>query len=189
MSEPGLSPDRVAPRPVASDATSLAADVSPPFFPVSITKLVVMSVCTFGFYEVYWFYRNWRLARERGAHVRPALRALFAIFFCHSLFRIVRDRAGDTAARDDELRAGPLAIGWIVVSLLGGLPDPYWLVSFCAVVFVVPVQMSANRYNRVRAPRHDPNDRFGTANWIAIVGGGLLLTLVVIGMFTPPMAS
>jgi hypothetical protein len=36
------------------------AFVSPPmYFPVSRLKLAVMSTCTLGIYELYWFYKNW----------------------------------------------------------------------------------------------------------------------------------
>lgn len=175
-----LAPD------AAYDPDSLRADVSPPFFAVSITKLVVLSVCTFGLYELCWFYRNWRLARERGEDVWPVLRTLFAIFFVYALFRRIRDGGDNFELSDGDLPAGWLALGWIVVSLLYQLPDPYWLVSFGTVAFLVPVQMAANRINRVRAPRHDPNGRFGVVNWIAVVVGGLVLALVTIGAFLPP---
>lgn len=164
---------------------SIHADVSPPFVAVSITKLVVMSLCTFGLYEVWWFYRNWRLARERGVDVWPVPRALFAVFFVYALFRAIRDYPDAFAPREDRFPAGPLAFGWIVVSLLYRLPDPYWLVSFCAVVFLVPVQMTANRINLAFAPRHDRNARFTVLNWLVIVIGAVVLALTVIGAFMP----
>ena len=37
----------------------------PHFFPVSGLKLVVMSTVTFGLYEIYWFYQNWWLVKQR----------------------------------------------------------------------------------------------------------------------------
>jgi hypothetical protein len=56
------------------------------FFDVSILKLVVMSTVTFNLYQIYWFYKNWRLAKERGENVIPLLRTLFAVLFAYSLF-------------------------------------------------------------------------------------------------------
>ena len=37
---------------------------TPMYFAVSPLKLVVMSVCTMGGYELYWFYRNWVLVKN-----------------------------------------------------------------------------------------------------------------------------
>lgn len=170
------------------DPASIRADVSPPFFAVSIAKLVVMSACTFGLYEVWWFYRHWRLARERGDDVWPVARTVFMVFFVYALFRRVRDYPHAHASRDDRLPARSLALGWIVVSLLYQLPDPYWLVSFCAVVFLVPIQTCANRINLEHAPRHDRNTRFTVLNWIVIVVGGLVVALTVFGAFVPASA-
>lgn len=31
---------------------------SSPYFSVSVRKLVVMSLCTFGLYDLYWFYQQ-----------------------------------------------------------------------------------------------------------------------------------
>ena len=67
------------------------------FFPVSPLKLIVLSVCTFGFYEFYWFYRNWCLIKERedslsmrigfrSLNMWPFWRALFSVLFCYSCF-------------------------------------------------------------------------------------------------------
>ncbi len=51
----------VADIPVPAAATG----DTPIFFPASRTKLLVMSLCTFGLYEYYWFYKNWKLVRDR----------------------------------------------------------------------------------------------------------------------------
>lgn len=34
------------------------------FFTASTLKLVLMSVCTLGLYELYWFYKNWVLIKS-----------------------------------------------------------------------------------------------------------------------------
>ena len=35
------------------------------FFPVSVSKLVLMYMVTLGLYQLYWFYKNWMVIRER----------------------------------------------------------------------------------------------------------------------------
>jgi hypothetical protein len=156
-----------------------------PYFAVSTRKLVVMSLCTLSFYEIYWFYKNWCLVRIRErSNIFPAMRAIFAYFFCYSLFAKIR---AEGLERDlpIALPAGPLAIGWIVATLLWKLPDPYWLVSLFAFLFLVPVQRAANLINDKVAPNHDRNDRFSAGNIATMIIGGLLLVAGVIGAFLP----
>jgi hypothetical protein len=167
--------------------TSLVLDesvaVQPPFFQVSVTKLIVLTICTLGFYQLYWFYKNWQLIRDReDIAVLPAARALFAYFYCYQAFCRVRDFP-TTNISNSRLPAGPLAAGWIVTTFLSNLPDPYWLISFSAVAFVVPVQAMATKVNAVVAPGSDPNRRFSAGNWATVGLGGALFALALIGTF------
>jgi hypothetical protein len=173
--------------------TAVVADVAArdeveaglPFFAVSTTKLVVMALCTFSLYEVYWFYRQWKRIeeRERDGIVSWA-RAIFAVFFCYFCFARIRDY--DTGRRTGPtLAAGPLAIAWIVTTLLQSLPDPYWVISLGAPLFLVPVQRHVNRLNTAVNPSHDPNARFSAWNWLAVGLGGLLLVTVIAAFFLP----
>ena len=66
----------------------------PIFFPVSSLKLVVMCIVTFGIYEVYWFYKNWKLIKQRTASdIMPFWRAFFAVLFCYSCFKRIEEAA------------------------------------------------------------------------------------------------
>ena len=171
--------------PESSPSNHTGGHAAPPFFPVSILKLVVLATCTVGLYELYWFYRNWRLVREReGLDIRPFWRAFFAYFFCYSMFARIRDFPSEGAGTS-RLLAGPLAAGWIITTLLWKLPDPYWLLCWLAVLFIVPVQLTAIRVNEVVAPAHDRNARFSPANWLTAIVGGVFCLLAVIGAFIP----
>jgi hypothetical protein len=121
-----------------------------PCFPVSLLKLTVMSICTFGLYELYWFYENWKLIKQRQrSNIVPFWRAFFAPFFCYQCFDEIREEARKLGLTPLP-PAGPLAAGWIITIVLGGrLPDPYWLVTFLAFVFILPVQALANRINSI----------------------------------------
>lgn len=166
---------------------SVQADgrVEPPFFPVSVTKLIVLSICTLGLYELFWFYKNWCLVREREeSKISPFWRAVFGYFFCYAMFRRVRDYPSEASVHPF-LPAGPLAAGWIVTTMLWKLPDPYWFVCYLAVLFIVPVQVAARRVNVTVAPQHNPNEKFTTGNWITVAVGGIVAALAVVGAFTP----
>jgi hypothetical protein len=50
----------------ASKGDAQASTEPPPeLFTASTFKLVLMSLCTFGLYEVYWFYKNWVCIKKR----------------------------------------------------------------------------------------------------------------------------
>ena len=157
----------------------------PVFFPVSILKLIVMSVCTFGIYEIYWYYKNWQFIKEReNLDIMPIWRAAFAYFFCYSFFRKVQTTASSLGLTRS-IAAEPLALGWIVVALLWLLPDPYSLITHFSVLFLIPVQILANEINAKLSLGHDENGRFTVWNIVAIVFGGMLFLLVVFGTFVP----
>jgi hypothetical protein len=73
-----------------------------------------------------------------------------------------------------------LASGWILSSMLLILPDPYWLVTYLSILFLIPVQQAANRINESLVPRHDRNERFTAWNKVAVVIGGVLFIVSVI---------
>ena len=155
------------------------------FFPASETKVVVLSFCTLGLYQYYWFYKNWRIVRDQtNEEILPFWRAFFAVFFCYSLFKRIREYNSDLPASG--LAAGPLAALWVALTLLWKLPDPYWLVSFLPIFVLVPVQRAINSINAVVAPAHEPNARFSAWNWITVALGGPFFLLAVYGTLLPP---
>jgi hypothetical protein len=166
--------------PILGEATA-----TPAYFPVSVTKLVVMSLCTLSVYEFYWFYKNWWYVKDREkTRINPVLRAVFRYFTCYFLFSKIRATAGQHQI-PVVVPAGPVALGWIVVSLLVRLPEPYFLISLLAVFLLVPVQVAVNRINGRIAPGHDRNSRFTGLNIATIVLGGLFLVAGVLAYVLP----
>ena len=156
----------------------------PLFFSASPTKLVVMSVATFGIYEAFWFFANWQRMKKRGQRVSPFWRTMFSIFFCYSLFKVVKETATSSGI-PARFSPGFLAFGWVITTLMWRLPDPAWLVSAAAVVFLLPVQKAMTEVNEALYPGHDPNTRFTAWNIAAIACGGLTIALIAVGFFLP----
>ncbi len=78
--------------PYAPPTSDLSRGNEADFYVVSKDKFIVMFFGTASLYIVYWLYRNWRAyAQASGESVIPALRAVFAIFFIHSLFNRIRE--------------------------------------------------------------------------------------------------
>jgi len=75
-------------------AQSIATTLETPFFAVSLVKLVVLSLCTLGVYQWYWFYQNWRLIKDwERLHISPFWRTFWGYFFCHACFTRIREHA------------------------------------------------------------------------------------------------
>lgn len=157
----------------------------PPFFAVSLLKLTVLSICTFGIYEIYWFYRHWKRIWANGeTTISPFWRAFFVVIFCYPCFQRIKQSGIDRGVGSAP-SFGVLAIGYILATLAWRLPNPFDLISFCSVFFLIPVQSYVNRLNAAALPAHDPNSRFSIWNWIAIIVGGVWFLLAVIGSFVP----
>ena len=164
-----------------------AGDSMPIFFPVSLTKFIVMHFCTVGMYQLYWFYENWKLILEREqSDASPFWKTFFMFIYCYALFEKVQ-RSAVSLKMGHSISVHVLATGWILLSALWLLPDPYGLVALLSIVFLIPVQQAANRVNEVLVPQHDRNEGFTALNIVAVVIGGLLLATVVVGAFVLKM--
>lgn len=160
----------------------VASDVGQ-FHAMAVWKLVVMSLCTLGLYELFWFYRNWNRVRERtGGGLSPFWRAFFAPFWAYSLFQEVR-----ADARAQETRtgwsSGALAVAFVMCTIVSRLPDPVALLAFLSVLPLIPVQNTINALAARRGAR--PDDTFRGRHAAVAVIGGILFVLVVIGSFIP----
>jgi hypothetical protein len=171
-----------------SAAEAHGDDIAPQpyYFSVSPKKLILMSVCTLGVYDLYWFYKNWTYVRYRGrVRIRPALRSSFAIFYCYAIFAEIK-----TSAEKDKtgisFPAGPLACAWIAAKFLAYLPGPYGLISYAAPLCMISVQLAANRINDVLSPGYSQNYRCTTGNIITVAIGGLVFVAGIVGSFLYP---
>ncbi|MEG4960202.1 MULTISPECIES: hypothetical protein [unclassified Microcoleus] len=157
----------------------------PIFFPVSRFKLLVMSLVTFGLYQIFWFYKNWQLFKTAtGSKISPFWRAFFNGLFCYSLITKIRNRA---KLRGIEANFSPflLTLAWLGLTLCAQLPKPYLLVSFFSVIVLLPVQEIVNELNSLVAPNHNPNSRFSAWNIAIIAVGGSLFVLAIVGILMP----
>lgn len=160
-----------------------------PFFLVGGGKLVIMSVVTLGFYQLYWFYQQWRRVRDVGREpIWPFVRMFFTVIFCYALFRRVADAAAQRGL-DYVPSAGACTLGFVVFTMLFPLPDPWWMLSLFSAFPMVPIQRAASAAALAQVPTADPNTTLSPLNWFGVVLGGLVLILALIGMAVPKPAD
>lgn len=165
----------VHPAPTAQDG--------PVWFAVTPAKFVIMTVATAGLYEFYWFYRQWRAVRDAGEHVRPLLRAFFAVIFCYPLFRRVAESAAAT------WNPVPVAATYLMLCFSADLPFPYGAVALLSVLPLVTVQRAANAVAREALPDEVPDSRLTAPNWAAIACGCAILGFLAYGAYSRHKAT
>ncbi len=160
-------------------------DVGQPFFAVSLKKLAVMAFFTWGFYEIYWFYKNWKFLKEKhDFKVSPLARGIFGPLFCYSLFRIIRDYS-DQHRVGSGIKAGALATCYVLMMVTYKLPSPFDLISSFSFIPLLTVQKAINDLGQRLSPQVHADSRFNGWNIFGIVAGSLLWVLVISGFMFP----
>jgi hypothetical protein len=156
-----------------------------PQFAVSLSKLVVMSLCTLGIYEVYWAYKQWDTYRRREQEDLSAFwRAIFAPIFAFSLLPRLQ-RVTATYGVPATWSGSALALAYFLINICWRLPGPFWLVSLFRFLPLLAVQRSINDLNTAVAPEAPRNDKYSGLNVAMIVIGGLVLLLAILGTLLP----
>lgn len=109
---------------------------------ISPLKFVLLSVLTFGLYELYWCYKCWKYIRtEEDSRISPFWRAFFAPLWIYPLSKRIY-------AGEKKLLGGLLAISYLLLSALWNLSDPYWLLSSLTFVPLLPLVFVVDSLNR-----------------------------------------
>jgi len=157
-----------------------------PQFAVSLSKFTVMSLCTFGLYELYWAYKHWDAVRRREHEdLSPFWRAFFAPLWGFSLLPRIQRLTGTLGVPAAWSGSG-LALGYFLLHITWRLPDPFWLASLLSFLPLLVAQRSVNQLNAATVPDAPRNDSYSGLNVVGIVIGGLLLLLAILGTLLPP---
>lgn len=191
---PALSPPPV-PTPAPTPPTQRSATPPRPMFlHVPVGRLVFMCIISFGLYEAYWIYKNWRYVKERDRlEILPFWRGIFGIFFVHGILKTIRNDEQTNRLEQATFSAGGLATGWIILVLLGkalgraddiGLNLLGMIIAFPSFLFFVPVQNYINRVNAKLDPQpaHTP---WSAGHIVCLVLGITFWALILAGMILP----
>ena len=94
-----------------------------PFFPVSEGKLITLYILSFGLYGIYWFQQNWKRQQPMmDKKIYPVWRAIFSIFFTHSLFKRIDQQAAHLP-QQHKFNANGLATFFVVAIVVSNVID------------------------------------------------------------------
>lgn len=162
------------------------------FYPVSLSKFLVLSVCTFGAYAFFWSFKNWQWVRDvEGERVSAFLRSLFSVFTNFSLF----PRIADHPEQKINMLAGYAvfsAFAILILEMLSNiadrieaLPDSFVLLGLLAIPLRLPFILAINRMNNGNEAVLAKNSRYTWHSWLAIATGLVFFALIMLGLFLP----
>lgn len=150
---------------------------------ISLRKFIILSIATCGIYEIWWTYKAWRFFQQKeNTQIMPALRALLNLFFLVQLLNKIRSFA-EEKGYGKGYSSILLYAGFILVSFLVQLPDPYWLLSAGSFVFLIKPFEALNFVKR-----NSPDlvvieqDTFNGRQKVLVVFGGIFWFLAILGL-------
>lgn len=186
--------DNVYAAPLSNLDEPTAAGTGSRFYVVSTRKLLVLYFITLGLYHLYWNYKNWALHKEAtGDDVWPVPRAIFSIFFTHSLFHEVAEHnvTPERAQWNADSKATMMVLLVIAGNILErmaskGLGSP--MTDIASIAFLVPTGLLLKKVqSEINARCGDPsggsNASFSGANIAWCVAGAVYWTLALLGIF------
>jgi len=179
--------------PPISQAPPLSS--APIFLHISLTRLILMSILSFGIYDAYWIYKNWRYLNERDRlNIKPFWRGIFGIFYCHSLMNAIHNDPQTNALKPAQFSAGMLATGWVILVVVANVisrsEDPRVIligsiVTLPSFLFLIPVQNYINSVNQAVQPL-PPRNKWWSFGHIVCFGVGLLCWLGLLAEYILP---
>lgn len=175
---------------VVADPPSYA----PEFYVVGRTKFLVLFTATLGMYLLYWFYKHWARYRAfRQVDLWPVPRAIFSIFFTHSLASEI-DQSLVRSGTRFQWSPGVLAGGYVISQIVSTVCDRLAAreigsptTDIIGLLALLPmgyclwrIQDAANR--ACGQPHGESNQRFTWANWLWIAFGVVLWGLILVGL-------
>ena len=146
-------------------------------------KFIILYILSLGLYSVWWMYKSWKFFQEKEEpNMMPAARAIFGMLWAYPLFERIRKFAvvnGYTSSYS----SGFLFIGFFLLNLVSRLPDPLWLITIFAFVFLIqPVRafnfaiMNSDDYEGEELSRY-------SARQLAVVVFGIMFWgLILLGL-------
>ncbi len=165
------------------------------FYVVAPKKFLLLFFFTLGIYRLYWFYKNWSFHKKvTGKRLWPVMRAIFSIFFTHSLFALF-DQKSKEFVPDYKWSASGVATIYVLFTVIESICDRLsWRsmgepITDIIGVLVLPVigwslykaQISAN--TACGDPAGERNSQLSLANYCWIGLGTLFWILFAIGLF------
>jgi hypothetical protein len=178
--------------PLKSPESNTSNPSNPKFFYIPETHFITMSLVTLGLFNTYWVYKNWSYLKERdNLEIMPFWRAVFGIFYMHSLLKEIGNDEQLNRLQSANFPASNLATGWVVMNILGNSIARSENISYSSIgivislssfLFLLPVQNYIHNVNKI-GNRNLSYSEWSFGQTLCIMLGAPLLIFVLIGVF------
>lgn len=148
-----------------------------------IYKIVILSILTFGFYNIVLLYNYWKVFKKKfGYTISPSCRAIFCGIYCFSLFPKL-----DKYIKTFNIASFPpilLAIFFIFLNALSSQPNPnpYSILNIFTFIIFIIIQNKLNFINEQHFPNAKQNN-WSLANTLWAIPCSILFFIYLIGTF------
>lgn len=148
-----------------------------------IYKIVILSILTFGFYNIVLLYNYWKVFKKKfGYAISPSCRAIFCGIYCFSLFPKL-----DKYIKTFNIASFPpilLAIFFIFLNALSSQPNPnpYSILNIFTFIIFIIIQNKLNFINEQHFPNAKQNN-WSLANTLWSIPCSILFFIYLIGTF------
>ncbi|NOU51439.1 hypothetical protein HG263_12955 [Pseudoalteromonas sp. JBTF-M23] len=165
------------------------------FYVVSQRKFLILFIGTFGMYAFYWFFRHWQLYKNStNEDMWPIMRALFSIFFAHSLFALFEAKyqiKNGEAPKSINHLATIYVVFSIGCHICGRLSDNGYGVPFTTILSLLVLPVSCWALLKAQSLANyagedvlgESNNQLSGLNYFWLALGALFWGLVLLGLF------
>ena len=181
-----------------------AGENDTPFFPVAEGELITLYILSFGLYGIYWFQQNWKRQQPMmDKKIYPVWRAIFSIFFTHSLFKRI-DQQAVHLPQQHKFNANVLATFFVAAVIVSNVIDRFsintevdqsitntTLIITSVVLFLFSayplarVQATVNRINNDMLGYL--NHKYSAWNYVLIILGIVSWLMLAMGLLAESM--
>jgi hypothetical protein len=145
----------------------------------------LLSFLSFGLYTLYWFYKNWCFFKDLYEwDIYPIWRAIFDIFFVHTLLEQINDRA--IAKGHSGISSNLWATGYVITSIVARILDRTLPPSIAVLavllppfLFLIPSVRQVNYlYGKARPNEHQPV--FSSGEFVVLALGGTMMGFAIL---------
>jgi hypothetical protein len=149
-----------------------------------IWKFVLLSICTFGVYHVFYFYKTWKTIKDqKELNISPLARAIFGGLFIWYFTWHVKSFAEENNIKINYSNVFNATVYFLLIGSYR-LPDPFWII--CAFAFY-PLLGAVSAMNSYYEKNEDglKQKKFSILEKILIFIGCLLFMASALGSFVP----
>lgn len=181
-------------QPPQSDTAPRTSQQTKQYYVVGQKKFFALFFATFSLYAIYWFYEHWTIWKQRtGEKVWPVPRAIFNIFFVHSLFAKIHEDAisvSGSALPRLQLPATIFILGQIAMNMVDKFTGEDNIALSIAIMIIILVLTSWAMWqgqNQANIASQDDegiqNSKLTAVNYIWVVLGSIFWALAIFGAF------